>query len=314
MYVNQVHSLKPGRLRYGLMLSEHGVIYDDGVIARLANDHFLVGTTSGHAAAIADQFDEWLQCEWPLLRVVTENVTTCWAVFNVAGPRARDTLATLELDIDLSPSAFPHMTCRDTRIGGVSCRIQRVSFSGELSYEISVPWGYGQSLWDALVRAGQPFGILPFGVESLMTLRIEKGFLHVGADTDATTLPQDIGFAQMIARKPGDFVGRRSTMCLEALRDDRRQFVGLDVIDGGDSLEVGAHILPAGQTPPGGTAGWVTSAVWSPTLDRPVALALIEHGHARMGDDVRVWNMGATRIARICDPHFYDPSGARLND
>lgn len=312
MYVNSLSTLKPGRCRYALMLNEHGVIFDDGVVARLAADHFLVGTTSGHAAAVAELFQEWLQCEWPQLEVLTENVTTGWAVMNLAGPRTRDVLQRLAPTIDLTPAAFPHMSVRSGDIGGVPARIQRVSFTGELSFEIAVPWRFGASLWEALLAAGAGEGIAPFGVEALMAMRIEKGFLHVGADTDGTTLPQDVGFAPVIAKKEKDFVGRRSTMRSDGLRPDRRQLVGLEVIDGGGAVAAGAHVLPPGASGPPGTDGWVTSAVDSPTLGRPLALALVRAGHSRTGETVSVWDQGRTRSARIVDPRFFDPAGERL--
>lgn len=313
MYVNNARTLKIGQCRYGLMLNEHGIVYDDGVFARLAENHFLVGTTSGHAAAIAETFQEWLQCEWPHLRVLVENVTTGWAVMNIAGPDARDVLAAVGTDIDLAAEAFPHMHYREGTVGGVPARIQRVSFTGELSYEVAVPWRYGASLWDALMRAGAPYGITPFGVEALMVMRVEKGFLHVGSDTDGTTYPQDLGFGQVVARKKDDFVGRRSTMRPDGLRDDRRQLVGLDVTDGGPPLEIGSHVLPPEAREARGTQGWVTSSVHSPTLGKPLAMALVQRGTQRMGEEVRVWNLGDWRAARIVDARFYDPAGERIN-
>ncbi|MFV3075044.1 sarcosine oxidase subunit alpha family protein [Niveispirillum fermenti] len=313
MYVNNVRSLTVGQGRYGLMLNEHGIVYDDGVFARIGEEHYLVGTTSGHAAAITDIFQEWLQCEWPHLRVAVENVTTAWAVMNVAGPQARAVFQAVGTDIDLSAEAFPHMHYRAGTVGGVPARVQRVSFSGELSYEIAVPWGYGAGLWDALMQAGKPHGITAFGVEALMAMRIEKGFLHVGSDTDGTTYPQDIGFGPVIAKKRDDFVGRRSTLRPDALRTDRRQLVGLEVADDGGPLAVGAHVLPAGATAATGTQGWVTSSIHSPTLDRPIAMGLVERGRDRMGDTVRVWDLGQWRTARIADPRFFDPAGERTH-
>lgn len=312
-YVNGVRNLKVGRCRYGLMLNEHGVVYDDGVFARIGENHFLVGTTSGHAAAVTDIFNEWLQCEWSDLKVLVENVTTGWAVMNLAGPKAREVLEAVGTDIDLSPAAFPHMSYREGRIAGVEARIERVSFSGELSYEVAVPWSYGASLWNCLMRAGRKFGIAPFGIEALMVMRVEKGFLHIGSDTDGTTYPQDVGFGPAIAKKPDDFVGRRSTTRPDGLRSDRRQLVGLEVIDGGGMIPIGAHLLPRGATEPRGTEGWVTSSVMSPTLEKPLAMALVAAGSARMGEDVRTWHLGQTRRARIVDPRAYDPEGARLD-
>ncbi len=313
VYVNGVRNLKVGRCRYGLMLSEYGIVYDDGVFARIADDHFLVGTTSGHAAAVADMLQEWLQCEWTDLRVLVENVTTAWAVMNVAGPKARAVLEGVGTDIDLSREAFPHMAYREGKVGGVAARIQRVSFSGELSYEVSVPWDYGRALWDAMMEAGVRHGIAPFGIEALMALRIEKGFLHVGSDTDGTTMPQDIGFGATVSKKAEDFIGRRSTMTPEGLRTDRRQLVGLEALDAGGMFESGAHILAAETRGIGATQGWVTSSVLSPTLGRPVAMALIERGEARMGEKIQVWDRGTARPARIVDPRFYDSAGERLN-
>jgi sarcosine oxidase subunit alpha len=313
MYVNGVRSLKVGRCRYGLMLSEHGIVYDDGVFARIGENHFLIGTTSGHAAPIAESFDEWLQCEWPELRVLIENITTGWAVMNLAGPQAREVLAAVGTDIDLSAQAFPHMAYREGHVRGIRSRIQRVSFSGELSYEVAVPWGYGAALWDAFMRAGWEYGITPFGVEALMTMRVEKGFLHVGSDTDGTTYPQDVGFAAVIEKKQDNFIGRRSTMRPDAKRDDRRQLVGLEVTDGGGILETGSHVLPANATQAEGTEGWVTSSVLSPTLGRPLAMGLVMRGFSRMGEKVRIWHLGEWRSARIVDPRFYDPAGVRLD-
>lgn len=311
MYVNTLSTLRPGRCRYAIMLTEAGAVFDDGVIARRGADHFIVGTTSARAVAVADAFEEWLQCEWPQLRVLTDRVTTGWAVMNVAGRRARQVLEAVGSSIDLAPGAFPHMSYREGEVGGVPARVQRVSFTGELSFEVAVPWRCGPALWDAILAAGAPLGIVPFGVEALMAMRIEKGFLHVGVDTDGTTLPQDIGLGDIVATKACDFVGRRSTIRPDGLRDDRRQLVGLEVEDGGGAIPTGAHVLPPGCDT--GTDGWVTSSVLSPTLRRPVALALVRRGRARIGEPVRVWNLGEVRHARIAKPRFHDPEGARLH-
>jgi sarcosine oxidase, subunit alpha len=205
------------------------------------------------------------------------------------------------------------MGYRAGTVGGVPARIQRVSFSGELSYEVAVPWGYGASLWDAFMRAGRQYRITPFGVEALMVMRLEKGFLHVGTDTDGTTYPQDLGFGPAMAKKKDDFVGRRSTMRPDGLREDRRQLVGLEVTDGGGPLEIGAHVLPGDATVARGTQGWVTSSAVSPTLSRPIAMALVERGQARLGEEVRIWDLDTWRSARIADARFFDPSGERLH-
>jgi sarcosine oxidase subunit alpha len=310
--VGTVSTLKPGRCRYGLMLDEHGIVFDDGIVARLAEDHFLVGTTSGHAGAVAANLQEWLQCEWTDLAVATMDVTHCWAVMNLAGPRAREILADLETDIDLSRDAFPHLSHRNGHLEGVACRIQRVSFSGELSFEIAVPARHGLALHRRLMEAGAPFGLVPFGIEALMALRIEKGFLHVGSDTDGMTLPQDIGFGGAITAKTSDFVGRRSCLRPDGSRSDRRQFVGLESLDG-SVLPVGGHVVPVGGDVPVLSQGWVTSSVYAHTLGRPHALAMIAGGRSRLGESVDVWNLGRCHHARIVEPCAFDPGGERMN-
>ena len=314
MYLNTLSTLKPGRCRYVIMLNENGTVYDDGVVTRLAEDHFLVGTTSGHASAVTEAFREWLQCEWTELRVLVEDVTTCWAVANIVGPDSRGLLASLVQDIDLSRQAFPHMSMRPGRVCGIPARLARVSFTGELSYEIAVPWRQGERLWLALAEAGQAHGLTPFGVEALMTLRIEKGFLHVGVDTDGTTLPQDIGFERILRNKPQDFIGQRSALRSDGQRADRRNLVGLEVIDGkATPLAVGAHILPMDAVQPQPSQGWVTSSTWSPSLGAPIALAMLERGRARMGESVRIWDLGIAREARVTDTCRLDPTGVRLD-
>lgn len=312
IHVGTISTLKPGRCRYGLMLNEHGILFDDGVVARIADDHFLVGTTSGHAAAVQAAFEEWLQCEWTDLAVACQNVTQGWAVMNVAGPNARTILQALETDIDLSADAFPHLAHREGVLEGVPCRIQRVSFSGELSFEVAVPTRYAAALHARLMEAGAPHGITPFGIEALMVLRTEKGFLHIGSDTDGMTLPQDIGFGGPVTAKKVDFVGRRSCLRPDGQRPDRRQFVGLESLDG-RLLPVGGHVLKPGEAAPARSQGWVTSSVRSPTLGRPHALAMIEAGRARMGEEVQVWDLGTSHRARIVDPCAFDPAGERMH-
>jgi len=312
IYVNTVSTLKPGRCRYALMLDENGMIFDDGIVTRLADDHFLVGTTSGHAAAVAEILEEWLQCEWPSLRILTQDVTTCWAVLNLAGPKARDVLDALDSSIDFAAAAFPHMQHREGEIASIRARVARVSFSGELSYEIAVPWRDADPLWTLLTAAGEQHGLTPFGIEALMTMRIEKGFLHVGSETDGATQPQDVGFAAVLAKKKSDFIGRRSTRRADSLRDGRRQLVGI-AVDDPQPVEVGAHIVGIGREAAIGSDGWITSSAWSPTLGAPVALAMINNGAARIGETVQIWDLGQRREGRIVEPCRYDPEGARLN-
>ncbi len=309
VYINNVKMLRPGRCRYGIMLAEDGIVFDDGVLLRMSDSEFLVGTTSGHASAVTFWLEEWLQCEWPDLDVMIEDVTGQWATVTAAGPQSRALLQTLGADIDLSDDALPHMTFRDGRIGETPCRIARVSFTGERSYEVSVPADRGDALWRACVDNGATLAAVPVGLEATMRLRLEKGFLHVGSDTDATTYPQDLGYAALIAGKPGDFIGRRSTMLPEALRAGRRQFVGFEPLAAGQSLSVGSHVVNGDKR----SEGWVTSAGYSPTLGQSVALGMVENGRARIGEEVTLLHLGTRIRARLRSPCFYDPQGLRLN-
>jgi sarcosine oxidase subunit alpha len=306
VYANTMSSLPPGQSRYGLMLNEKGVIMDDGVCSRIGGEEFWVSTTSGSAVRIANWLDEWLQCEWPTLRVVTTPVTSQWATLTVAGPKARAVLQALSTDIDLSPQGFPHLRARYGQLGGCGCHLFRVSFSGELSYEINVPADGAPELWRAILAAGAEHGIAPFGIEALMTMRIEKGFLHVGSDTDGTTVPDDVGFGAVVRKRQSDFIGRRSLTVAENLRTDRMQLVGLRAVDEKRPLIAGAHLVD--ET----TAGYVTSACQSPTLGRSIGLGLLRRGRARIGERIRVFDNGIDCLAEVVAPTQYDPEGARL--
>jgi sarcosine oxidase subunit alpha len=313
IYANRVADLEPGRVRYGLMLTEKGVVLDDGVCARLGPDEFWVGTSSASAVRIAAWLEEWLQCQWPELRAVTTDITSGWATVTVAGPRARDIVRALPCDIEFTPEAFPHMRVRSGRLGGVPCRVFRVSFTGEASYEINVPAQYGAALWDALVAAGAPFGAMPIGVEALLVLRAEKGYLHVGADTDGTTVPDDIGCGAMVARKQTDFVGRRSLSLAENVRPDRLQLVGLRCVGPSQRFEAGGHLVAVAPVrPPVEPAGILTSACFSPTLGAHIGLGMLRRGRARMGEIVTVYQDGGTTRAEVVPPVHYDPTGERL--
>jgi sarcosine oxidase subunit alpha len=305
IYVGNASTLKPGRARYGLMLSEHGVIADDGIFVRLAEDRFLVHTTSGGADRIALALEEWLQCEWTDLAVVTLPATSQWAVMTISGPRARETIATVGTDIDLAD--FPHMAYREGIVAGFAARVLRASFTGEASYEISVAARHAVALAEYLGAAG----VIPIGVEALNILRTEKGYLHIGVDTDGTTLPGDVGMAGPIAKKAADFVGRRSLMRDEALRTDRLQLVGL--LSDGPLLAVGSQVLAPGGHVPGRSDGHVTSSVFSPSLGRPIALGLVRAGRSRLGESVELYDMGRRLRATIVEPVFVDKAGEKLN-
>jgi sarcosine oxidase subunit alpha len=310
IYANTMSTLKLGRCRYGLMLNELGVIIDDGVTARLDEQRFLVGTTGAGADRIAAWLEEWRQCEWPDLRILIAPVTTAWGVVTLTGPKARDILRAAGTDIELDPAAFPHMSLREGVVADIPARVFRVSFTGEVSYEINVPAGRTSQLWIALQAAGAPLGLEPVGIEAWMLLRTEKGYVHVGADTDGSTSPDDIGWGHVLKREK-DFVGRRSLTRPENLRPDRLQLVGLEAIGSSEALPIGAHLrAPSLQQ---GSEGYVTSSGFSPVLGHGVALAMVRGGRGRLGEELKVLTDRGPRAARVIRPGVYDPKGDRLN-
>lgn len=309
-YVNNLQTLKPGRVRYGLMLRESGVIFDDGTVVMLAPDHLLITTTSGNAGRVSAWLEEWHQCEWSRLRVAITNVAEQWATVSVTGPRARAILMRLDPDIDVSNEQTPHMSMRTGRLLGWPARIYRVSYTGELTYEINVPARAGYDLWEALLQAGGPDGLQPVGLDALLLLRLEKGFLHVGTDTDGTTVPDDVGWGPVAAKKIIDYVGRRSLSLPENQRADRLQLVGLTAGDG-CALRVGSHLRLADSRQ--ATDGWVTSAGRSVLTGEPIALAMLRAGRQHMNREVSVHDAGSVTRARVMSPPFYDPAGERMN-
>ena len=311
IYVNNALTLKPGRVRYGIMLSENGIVIDDGVFARLADDCYLLSTTTANADHITAWLEQWHQCEWPDLNLVISTVTSQWAVATLAGPNARTLLQEIESDIDFSVQALPHMTLTTGTFLGMHARVQRVSFSGEMSFEISVPALDGRQVMETLMNSGGD-RITLIGIEALTILRTEKGYLHVGGDTDGMTNALDIGFGGIVARKKTDFVGKRSLLRGGDQRKDRRQFVGVEPLNDNEELESGAHFITS-QREGRRSQGVVTSACFSPTLNRVIGLGLLEGGFARKGETVTVFDDGRTFDVRITDPTFYDPGGEKMN-
>jgi sarcosine oxidase subunit alpha len=314
MFYNEVANFRPGRIRYVLLLRETGIVFDDGVVARLSPTRFLLSPSSSHTAGVVAMLEAWRQTEYPALRVAIHDTTAAWATYAVSGPRARDVLAPLT-EIDLAPAALPHMALAHGAIGGVAGRVARVSFTGERSYEVSVPAGYGPALFSRLLDTGAPFGITPYGIESLSVLRAEKGYILIGTDTDGTTLPDDLGMAAPLRTKQVEFVGRRSLLMPDATRAGRRQFVGLLTEDRGTVAPVGAHAI---ERLAGGrlrSLGWVTTACHSPALGRSIALGMIAGGRAlaEIGATVELYHLGRTMRARVTSPVFFDPAGERLH-
>ncbi len=314
LYINAWTRLEPGRCRYGIMLTEAGFIMDDGVVGRMAADRFHVTTTTGGAPRVLNHMEDFLQTEFPELKVWLTSTTEQWAVIAVQGRRARDVIAPLVEGIDLSSEAMPHMSVREGRIAGVPTRLFRVSFSGELGFEINVPSGRGREIWEAVFAAGEPYAITPYGTETMHVLRAEKGFIIVGQETDGTQTPDDVGLAGMVGKTKPDFVGMRSLSRPDMLKPDRKQLVGLLAADPKVVLEEGAQIVADRDQPiPMTMLGHVTSSYWSETLDRGIALALVSAGRARKGTRLFVPMPAGTIEVEVVDPVFVDREGARLN-
>jgi sarcosine oxidase subunit alpha len=314
LYTNMMSTLKPGRCRYGLMCNENGFLMDDGVVARLDEDTFLCHTTTGGADRIHAHMEEWLQTEWWDWKVYTANVTEQFAQIAVVGPNARKVLEKLG-GMDVSAGALPFMAWADGQLGGFDIRAFRISFSGELSYELAVPAGQGLALWQALIEAGQEFGVMPYGTEALHIMRAEKGFIMIGDETDGTVIPQDLGLDWAISKKKTDYLGKRAQARSHMTDPDRWRLIGLETLDG-SVLPDGAYAIDAGQNAngQGHTQGRVTSTYYSPSLGRGIAMGLVRHGPERMGEEIEFTNPGGSPIkARICDPVFYDKDGEKQN-
>ena len=312
MYYNEVANLRPSRMRYCLLLRETGVVYDDGVVARIAPDRYLLSPSSSHTAGVLAMLELWHQTEYPTMQVAFHDVTAAWATFAVSGPKSRDIVAGLGSFADLSDQALPHMALTETAIGTVPLRIARVSFTGERSYEVSVPTSYAQALWRRLLDLGEISGIMPYGIESLSVLRAEKGYILIGTDTDGMTLPVDLGLEGPLRAKKIAFVGQRSLLTPDATRADRRQLVGLLPADPDIVPVPGTHAV-ARDGHRQRSLGWITTACRSPALQRSIALGMIEAGRARMGEDVDLFHLGTISRAKIVAPCFYDPAGEKLH-
>jgi sarcosine oxidase subunit alpha len=311
MYVGTLSTLAIGRARYGLLLNENGVLVDDGIVARLGEQLFWVNTTSAGAERTADMFEEWLQCEFTDLKVLVTPVTARWANVTVAGPRAWELLAAAGFDAALAPSITKHLSMAETQLDGMPLRVLRASFSGELSYELNVPADQAQPLLARLWALAPTFNVSTYGVEALQTMRVEKGYIHIGTDTDGTTQPSDIGFGRGVQNKTANFIGRRSLSRPVSCDAGRLQLVGLIPIDQRTRLPVGAHL--ARNPPPTRTEGHVTSSVMSPELGRPIALAMLVGGAARSGEYIGVHHLGTTIDAKVVPLPFVDPTGSRLH-
>ena len=314
MYTNMMSNLKLGRCRYGLMCSENGFLSDDGVVARIDDQTWLCHTTSGGADRIHAHMEEWLQTEWWDWQVWVVNITEELAQVAVVGPNSRKVLEKLG-GMQVSADALPFMAWANGEIGGITCRAYRISFSGELSYEIAVPASRGLEFWEMLVEAGAEFGAMPYGTECLHIMRAEKGFIMIGDETDGTVIPQDLGLGWAISKKKEDFLGKRAQQRPFMDNPNRWRLVGLETLDG-SVLEDGSYAIAKGQNANGqtNTEGRVTSTYHSPTLGKGIALGLVHNGPDRMGEVLSFTKIGAPPVkAKIVSPVFYDPEGEKPN-
>ncbi|WP_307840066.1 glycine cleavage T C-terminal barrel domain-containing protein [Streptomyces sp. G44] len=313
LFTNMMSTLTAGRIRYGLMCGVDGTVLDDGTVTRVCEREFLLTTTTGNAARVLEWMEEWLQTEWPDLRVHLTSVTEHWATIPLVGPRSRAVLALVAPGLDAAAGAFPFMSWRDTTVAGVPARVCRISFSGELAYEINVPAWYGITVWQALYEAGRPFGITPYGTEAMHVLRAEKGYPVIGQDTDGTVTPHDLGMSWAVSGKKPDFVGKRSFSRAENRRRDRRQLVGLLPADERVLLPEGAQIIATSDIPepPVPMLGHVTSSYRSDVLRRTFALALVRSGTERIGETLYVPLHGRTVPVTVTHPVLFDKEGAR---
>jgi sarcosine oxidase subunit alpha len=311
IYTNRFSNLAVGSCRYGLMCRADGMVFDDGVTSRMAENRWHMTTTTGNAAPVLEWLEEWLQTEWPDLRVHATSVTEHWSTIAVVGPKSRDVLRALAPDLAVEATEFPFMTWREAVVAGVPARVFRISFSGELAYEINVPTWYGQGMWEAVMAAGKPFGITPYGTEAMHVLRAEKGYPIVGQETDGSVTPIDLGM-EWIVSKQKSFVGKRSLARSDTARSDRKQMVGLLPDHPADLLPEGAQLVLDPSAPvPMPMVGHVTSSYRSAALDRTFALAMVTAGRARLGERVFAPVPGRTIAATIHDSVLFDPENRR---
>jgi sarcosine oxidase, subunit alpha len=314
IYTHNIGKMKIGRCAYGIMLGEDGMLMDDGVMTRLGEQHFYLTTTTGGAADVMSWLELWLQTEWPELQVHLTSLSDHYSTIAIAGPNSRRVLQKAGCSIDLEKDNFPFMSVRSAELAGMPVQLFRVSFSGELAFEVNIDSNYALQMWQTLMNAGEEFDITPYGTESLHVLRAEKGFVIVGQDTDGSVNPIDLKMNWLLSRDK-DFMGKRSLDRPDSRRSDRKQYVGLLSGDNSTVLPDGAQLIDAANTEiPAPTCGHVTSTYYSACLGHPIALALVTSGHSRMNGTIYAsLSDGSTVPAKICSPAFYDAKGERQN-
>ena len=313
VYTNAWSKLAVGKCRYGLMLNEDGMVYDDGVTTRLGENHYIMTTTTGGAANVLGKLEDYLQTEWPELDVYLTSVTDHFATISVCGPNSKKIISNVIPDLDLSDENFPHMSFKNTKIGKINCRVMRISFTGEHSYEINIQANYANSVWEKCMEMGKDFNITPYGTETMHLLRAEKGFIIVGQDTDATMTPIDLQMDWIVSKKKYDFIGKRSLYRSDTIKDDRKQLVGLLTDNPNEILEEGAQIVADINKSPIEMLGHVTSSYYSPNLKKSIALGVVRGGKNMMGKKLIIPMENKTINVTVADPVFLDKENKRLN-
>ena len=312
VYTNAWSKLAIGKCRYGLMLNEDGMVYDDGVTTRLGENHYIMTTTTGGAANVLSKLEDYLQTEWPELNVYLTTVTDQYSTMSICGPNSKKIIKKIIPSLDLSDESFPHMSFKNSKIDNVNCRIMRISFTGEHSYEINVQSNYAKDVWERCIEAGKEFNITPYGTETMHLLRAEKGFIITGQDTDGTLTPSDLQMDWIIGKKKYDFIGKRSLYRSDTIREDRKQLVGLLTDDPKEVLEEGAQLVESLEKPID-MLGHVTSSYFSPNLNKSIALAVVKSGKKLKGKKLIVPMQNKNINVTITDTVFYDKENKRLN-
>ena len=313
IYTNAWSKLKIGKCRYGLMLGDDGMVIDDGVTTRIKENHYVMSTTTGNAASVMSKLEDWLQTEWPNLQVYLTSVTEQFGTISLNGPNARKVMQKISPSHDFSKENFPHMSFQNVNIDNISCRVMRISFTGELCYEINVPSSYCNSAWKKCIEAGKEFNITPYGTEAMHVLRAEKGFIIVGQETDGSTTPVDLDMNWIVSKKKNDFIGKRSLYRSDTIKKDRKQLVGLLTENPNEILEEGAQLVERETELPMTMVGHVTSSYYSPNLGRSFALALVKGGVSKKGLELFAPQLNKTIKVQITNPVFIDPKNERLN-
>ena len=313
VYTNAWSKLDIGKCKYGLMLNEDGMVYDDGVTTKLDENHYIMTTTTGGAANVLSKLEDYLQTEWPELDVYLTSVTDHYATVSICGPNSKKIISKVIPDLDLSDKEFSHMSFKNAVIDNIKCRVMKISFTGEHSYEINIQSSYGKSVWEKCYEAGKEFNITPYGTETMHLLRAEKGFIIAGQDTDGTMTPVDLQMNWIISKKKYDFIGKRSLYRSDTIREDRKQLVGLLTDDPKEVLEEGSQIVSETNRKPIEMLGHVTSSYFSPNLNKSIALAVVKNGKKLKGQKMFVPMSDKIIEVTITDTVFLDKENKRLN-